>query len=423
MTMPVAMWKGLAVLAISLLDKESFSPFEQFLKQLPVVAKSPLAFVAYVLVTAAWVLTYWLKGQPERKAEEILKQFADDKARLEALKQILKRDPPKGLTGNVAILRWVQQTSRGRSQMLLLIGWISTLVAIIVFAVAWRMTPTPGSRQITLNFHQKDTFGDCPDLGNNTRVKVLAGKTVVTEQPVVEGCKVAFTTDINDKREVTVSLVHAGPYSLSDPDRKLQMNLPSWDVYLGQTNRLRLSVFNFSGLCPNAAAAQRTFEDMLLTRAVNLRAFFKESDQRYNYLSGLRVQPVKSDFQKSVEEVMQWNEDSGSLQALTGSCFQQGDSELMQSRVYSGSLHGNLIEPIQAELVLQPDKFGETRDIHTASMLYTLAEEANNRKMDKDVVAGFLQQARENALSLNNKTGEQMVMAIDGELHRLGIGG
>src|ERR1700730_17980827 len=81
------------------------------LKHLPEAAKSPLAFVAYCLVVAAWVLQQWLATKPQRDAKAILKSFKDDKARLAALGEIFNEPPPHGLSGNEAILDWVKTRS------------------------------------------------------------------------------------------------------------------------------------------------------------------------------------------------------------------------------------------------------------------------------------------------------------------------
>jgi type VI protein secretion system component VasF len=124
------------------------SPVEAFLKHLPEVAASPLAFVAYCLVIAAWVAAILLTGTQERKTEEILNQFKDDHVRLKALAKLINKEPPEGLTGNKAILEWVTANNRSRSKMLFLVGWILTLVALIIFVVAWRATPVAGGRHV-----------------------------------------------------------------------------------------------------------------------------------------------------------------------------------------------------------------------------------------------------------------------------------
>ena len=47
-------------------------------------------------------------------------------------------------------------------------------------------------------------------------------------------------------------------------------------------------------------------------------------------------------------------------------------------------------EPFMAELAVSPDEFSDTRDIHTVSILYALAQEARKRELGQDVVIDYL---------------------------------
>lgn len=61
------------------------------LKHLPEAAKSPLAFIAYCLVIAAWVLQQWFASKPQREAKAILLSMRDDRAKVDAITDDLQR--------------------------------------------------------------------------------------------------------------------------------------------------------------------------------------------------------------------------------------------------------------------------------------------------------------------------------------------
>jgi len=109
---------------------------EDFLTHIPDAASSPLAFVSYGLVVAAWVIRTWLLTNPRRNAQKILAQFSDDKKRLSALAEVFNEQPPSGLVGNDAILIWVNIKSREKTQVLLVVAWIATAVAVLLFLIA-----------------------------------------------------------------------------------------------------------------------------------------------------------------------------------------------------------------------------------------------------------------------------------------------
>jgi hypothetical protein len=350
---------------------ELASPLESFLKQLPEVASSPLAFVAYCLVIAAWVVTTWLGGKPEREAKEILNQFHDDQLRTVALRNLIGKEPPNGLTGNDAILGWVAANNRIRSQMLFLVGWAVTLIAIIIFAVAWRTMSATGSRQVGVQFHRQGTVSDCPDLGEKAHLAVSVDGRVIADVPVVEKCKATLPVSVNEKRFAMLSLADAGKYSLAAPSQKYALNVESWDVYLNdlEQSRVRISIFDYAGECPGGSDTYKTVEEILEEKANTLRSLFASDDPRFNYLSRLHLVPTGSILNLSPNEVREYSDETSSLQVLGGMCFPNGKSEVMRSRIFSGSLHGDLPEPFMVELPLVPEEFRATRDVHTASML------------------------------------------------------
>src|SRR5688572_102933 len=107
-----------------------------FLKHIPDAASSPLAFVAYGLIVAAWVVRTWLLLNPRREARRILEQFKEDPARIRALSRVFNEQPPEALSGNDAILQWVRIKSSEKTKVLLVVAWLATAVALLLFLVA-----------------------------------------------------------------------------------------------------------------------------------------------------------------------------------------------------------------------------------------------------------------------------------------------
>jgi hypothetical protein len=411
----------LASLAFALTDT---SPVESFLKQLPTVAKSPLAFVAYCLVVAAWVVSLWLSGQPERKTIEILNTFKGDDARLQALTRLTGKEPPQGLTGNKAILAWVASSNRNRTKTLYLVGWAITLVAVIVFVIAWRATPPVPDHEIQITFQRVGTINDCPDIGTKAKLSVLvAGKVIAT--PAISGnCHASLSVSTADKRDVTLALSDAAGYILANPAQTYSLADSEWAPLLSSSDHARLSIFlfDYASSCPQNLDTAAKFQAMLGLRAHAIRGMFKPLDHRYDYLGSLKPVLAHQRFDYSSAQEAQYAVNNASLQVLTGICSPEGQYATMRSEVFAADLHGELPEPLVTKFVVKPENFGDTRDIHTASILYTLAEEGLARSIDRDIVEQILGQAKEKASQIQDPAAVQITEAVDRRLRQLEVG-
>jgi hypothetical protein len=395
----------------------------EFLKHVPDAATSPLAFVAYVMVLAAWVLTTWLRGLPERKAQQILKQFGDDQYRLEALKVLVHQDPPAGLTGNDAILGWVTEANKARKGMLLLVALGITLVAVIVFSVSVEEKVGPGPKQVSVNLHRSGTAGDCPILPEGAHLVVYVAGKMLADASIVENCKATFAVSAKDARSATLSLTRAGSFILANEALQYQLSLHNWDVYLTTSDpksRLRISLFDYSGKCSASSTAYATFRGILESKVNSLRGIFAASDHRYDYLRGVNIVPVGHELDLSSNQIEDYWNGTSSLQVLSGLCFPGDRVDIIHSQVFSGALSGGLSEPFVAEIPLSAEEFGTTRDIHTVSVLYALSQEALGRGLEKDIVISYLSHAREAAIQIGGSQGQELTRAIDMTLKQVG---
>jgi hypothetical protein len=69
-----------------------------------------------------------------------------------------------------------------------------------------------------------------------------------------------------------------------------------------------------------------------------------------------------------------------------------------------------------ADFKVSPDEFGNTRDIHTVSILYALAQEAKTRGLGQDLIIRYLSEAHTIASQINISSGKQLTEAIDESL-------
>jgi hypothetical protein len=394
-----------------------------FLKYIPEAASSPLAFVAYALVVLAWVVTTWLRGNPERKTRQILAQFKDDALRLGALRTLTNNAPPEGLTGNDAILEWVREGTRSKKRILLVVALGMTLVAVIIFTVAVRGAAGASVNHVTIILHRMGTTRDCPTLPESAHVLVYPKGKPPIDAAVYEDCKASFVVNAKAAQTAILKLKGAGGFSLSDPDRQYLLSLNTWDAYLSSSDpkqRLRLTLFRYTGDCDSDNHAFSTFQGILQTKVNSIRGMFASNDARYDYLSELNIVPAGEVLNLSSQEIRSYWDTTSSLQVLSGLCFRSNGVNIFHSQVFSGELSGDLHDPFIAELPLTPQEFGTTRDIHTVSVLYALAQEALSRGVPHDIVISYLSHAREIAQQVSGANGPQLVAAIDTSLERLG---
>ena len=102
-----------------------------FLNHLKDISDSPLAFIGYCFVAFLWAYRYFLINRPKSKLSDIVKSFDSDNEKNKAIESLLGTKPPRGLVGD-QILEWYQINNKQKSKSLLLLGYIATLLTIIV---------------------------------------------------------------------------------------------------------------------------------------------------------------------------------------------------------------------------------------------------------------------------------------------------
>lgn len=395
-----------------------------FLQHIPDAATSPLAFVAYFLVVAAWTVRTWLFTNPVRHAKQILSQYKRDGERNAALETIFKEQPPTGLKGNAAILEWVRTRSAEKTRVLFVVAWLATILSILVFIVAVKNTGGGvQARTIPVSLFRSGTAGDCPSLPIPAHLQILsAAGAALQTVPIIEGCKATLTVSGATRGLAHARLLGAEPYEITQPEDTYDLSAAAWQIGVSQDVRshLLISMFSYAGTCTQQSAAFDTFEQILRSKTTSLRGLFPAADKRYDYLSGLNINPVGHALDMSPQEVLSYSQHTGSLQVLSGLCFVRDGSEVMRSQIFSGALAGPLPEPLLADLPISPEEFGATRDIHTASILYALAREAEREKMDPDVVIAYLARARAIVAQIHTTPAPAMLRAIDQALEESG---
>jgi hypothetical protein len=386
------------------------------LKNLPEAAQSPLAFVAYCLVVAAWLIQRWLALKPQRDAKSILNTFKDDQLRLSALTEIFNEPPPRGLEGNQAILDWVRVRSAEKTKVLLVVAWLATLVAVLIFLVAVRNAAS-NSQRVPIAFYRIGGAKiSCP-LPEGARINVISkGKELA--MLFVTDCKTTLSVEKSQNVRAILTLADSGAYKLADPEREYELAAPEWKVPL--QGPLQVTLFNYSGQCPDLERAFDTFETIVRSKANSLRGMFAHDDKRFDYLSLVDVVRTGEQFALNNAAAHDYWQKTGSIQLLAGLCKGPPQNEVMKSQIFFGDLKGKLpSESFEADLALSPDEFGSTRDIHTATILYALAQEAMGRQLPTDLVIDYLAEAHAIAIQIDSDSGKQLQVAIDGSLKEM----
>jgi hypothetical protein len=147
---------------------------------------------------------------------------------------------------------------------------------------------------------------------------------------------------------------------------------------------------------------------------------FPPDDKRFDYLSRLSVVSTGEQFTLDNNAALDFWHQTGSLQLLAGLCMLSQSGEMMRSQIFFGDLKGNLrSESFQADLPVNPDEFSRTRDLHTASMLYALAEEAITRRLAQDLIIDYLSEARLIASQVDSTAGRELKDAIEASLKEI----
>lgn len=153
--------------------------------------------------------------------------------------------------------------------------------------------------------------------------------------------------------------------------------------------RLRLSLFKY-------APCERYFEqfaDLLSSKVKALPSQLIEKDRRSSYTAGLIVVKEDQPLEMSLLEVNQYWDKTRSLQLLQGTCTSKENEVYVISQVFLGTLRGRLADPIRIKFKVDTEEYGATRDIHSLLILYSLAKDAQSRRVSKDLVIAYLSEA------------------------------
>lgn len=163
-----------------------------FLKSLPVVARHPFAFVAYLALAAVWLVTT-LQVQKANSLFEAIKSLPETE-RLEAIKLEYKTVPKEGLSAE----EWLQS----QKTTFIFAGFASTLFSIIVlsaFALVRSKRPTLSHANI-----QSPNIGSV--VGN---IYITYSNEKETEHTIVDMRGVRFVTeDVSFNRALPVTSPH-----------------------------------------------------------------------------------------------------------------------------------------------------------------------------------------------------------------------
>lgn len=153
--------------------------------------------------------------------------------------------------------------------------------------------------------------------------------------------------------------------------------------------RLRVSLLKY-GPCGQHF---EQFASLLSSKITVLPSMLIRKDGRSGYTAGLKLVKEEQLSNLSLYEANQYWQTTRSLQLLQGTCESKGNDVYVISLVFLGDLHGPLNEAIRIVFKVDPNEYGETRDIHSLLILYSLAKEAQLRGVSKDLIIAYLSEA------------------------------
>jgi hypothetical protein len=158
---------------------------QPFLNALPTAATSPYAYAAYVLLLGSWLVSLWLGGRPQRQTQKILATFRDDAARNTALARLLGESPPRGLPKE-QILQWAQSQTGAKSKTYLLIGYVATLVTVIIIGVVALTLANSAVRKSEPPFAFQSVAGFRARTDDGSLLWVVHGGTTATSKVPID---------------------------------------------------------------------------------------------------------------------------------------------------------------------------------------------------------------------------------------------
>lgn len=375
---------------------------QPFLNALPTAATSPYAYAAYVLLLGAWLVSLWLRGQPHRQTQKILEGFRDDAARNAALAKLLGESPPQGLPRE-QILEWAQAQARAKSKTYLLIGYVATLVTIvIVMVVALTLARSDSGadkgQPPTLRFAAVEG-SDCLSLPATARVTVVVEGAEPQQAPIT-GCeaRLDWALDWRAGRQAQVRLDGAGPFERAEPNRGYRLGDSRWVIALRPTAaapRLLIQLFDYAPSEGQQRQRFRQFQSIVRNKIQMLAESLASQHPECKYVGDLRIVGIDRQLASSPREVLAEWRATNALAFFSGLVFEKEAQVIVRSQPYFGELAVDVpgISRIQLDLKVDEQEFSQTTDSHSLALLYALAMDARRLGYSRDVIFTYLAEA------------------------------
>ena len=376
---------------------------QAFLNALPTAATSPYAYAAYVLLLGSWLVSLWLRGQPQRQTEKILAAFRDDAARNAALAKLLGESPPRGLP-NDQILEWAQSQTRAKSKTYLLIGYVATLVTIIIIVVVALTLASSASPRVeaargpTLRFAAVEG-ADCLSLPATARVTVAAEGAEPQQAPIV-GCeaRLEWALDWRAGRPAHVEIDAAGGFERAEPNRTYRLGDSRWVIALRRTQtapRLLIQLFDYAPSDGQQRQRFGQFQNIVRNKIQMLAESLAARHPECKYVGDLRVVRIDRQLASSPSEVLAEWRATNALAFFSGLVFQKQADIMVRSQPYFGELAIDVpgMSRVQLDLKVDEQEFSQTTDSHSLALLYALAMDARRLGYSRDVIFTYLAEA------------------------------
>jgi hypothetical protein len=170
---------------------------------------------------------------------------------------------------------------------------------------------------------------------------------------------------------------------------------------LADGERLTISMVNYRGKGEAFEQFRSRFRDWMLTLSECIPATVK-----VNYLSRLKLIERETEFPSDDALKKYWKE-GDALQVVSSVSIDKdaGDKYFVSTRIYLGELQGQFPrDSILIEVPFAVRDYADTKDFHTAVMLYGLAMDAERVDHSrKALIAQFLKSAKDKLTDIKNR--------------------
>ncbi len=254
-------------------------------------------------------------------------------------------------------------------------------LSLIIFSLLFSLGVLTGQAQQTRKSEPaitKEDFLSALELGQAEGRKAAYFITRIRQRGV------DFRVTSEDEKQIRQIGKYLGTIGLNELIKALD---ESYHAYKGE--RLKVSLFNYAS-CKDY---QEQFTELLDSKIKSLSGILSSSGNQYEYIARLTLVTEGRPPIGSLDDINRYWETTHSLQILSGICDKKDNDVLIISQVFLGDLRGRLHSPLRITFKYDTKEYAVTKDVHSLLILYSLARDAQERGLDRELIRKYLVEA------------------------------